>query len=346
MSKDTISTETIHVNCTKEKCSINITETSNGILVCRKCKREVHYICSELPPYQIHLCLTSKLRSFQCQNCVKVPEELRKKCLREERETVKRLEKEVAAIKVQTETTYQLVQESQETKNIEKKIENLKTSFEASLNNKLQELENIVNKRIVEVNNKQTEDNKETMYSEVTRREITEDFRKVLKQENSRIRNEEKTKEIAKCNLIVKHIYDPANEGKTEDEIQERDKTSIKNLMKDLRLEEIEPLQIKRIGKPPTPSNRRPRPIKIVLKNEKEKKDILKNVTLLKNTDEMISITEDLTWEERSILKEWFRKAHEKNEQEDNKEIKWCVRGSPRTKLYLKRLVFNFQVGQ
>ena len=60
----------------------------------------------------------------------------------------------------------------------------------------------------------------------------------------------------------------------------------------------------------------------------------------------MISITEDLTWEERSILKEWFRKAHEKNEQEDNKEIKWCVRGSPRTKLYLKRLVFNFQVGQ
>ena len=54
----------------------------------------------------------------------------------------------------------------------------------------------------------------------------------------------------------------------------------------------------------------------------------------------MISIMEDLTWEERSILKEWFQKANEKNEQEVNKKIKWRVRKSPRTKLYLKRLVF------
>ena len=54
----------------------------------------------------------------------------------------------------------------------------------------------------------------------------------------------------------------------------------------------------------------------------------------------MICITEDFTWEERSIMKEWFRKANEKNEKEDNEDIKWCVRGSPRTKLYLKRLVF------
>ena len=329
MSKDTISTENIHVHCTKEKCNINLKETSHGILICRKCKREVHYICSELPPYQIQLCLTSKSRSFQCQNCVKVPEELRKKCVQEEQEKVKRLEKEG----------------SKETKSIEKKIENLKTSFEASLNSKIQELENIVNKRIVEVNEKETKNNKETQYSDVARKEITKNFREVLKQENSRVRNEEKSREITKCNLIIKNIYDPANEGKTEEEIQVRDKRSIKELMKDLKLEDIEPLHIKRIGKPPTPSNRHPRPIKIVLKNEKEKKDILKNVTLLKNTNDMICITEDFTWEERSIMKEWFRKANEKNEKEDNEDIKWCVRGSPRTKLYLKRLVFKFQVG-
>ena len=88
MSEDTISTENIHVfaNCTKEKCTMNVKEKTYGILVCRKCKREVHFICSELPPYQIQLCLTSKSRSFQCQNCVKVPEELRNKCLREEQE--------------------------------------------------------------------------------------------------------------------------------------------------------------------------------------------------------------------------------------------------------------------
>ena len=87
--------------------------------------------------------------------------------------------------------------------------------------------------------------------------------------------------------------------------------------------------------------NRSPRAIKIVLKNEKEKKDILESVKLLKNKNISICVTEDLTWEERLIMKEWFRKASERNEKEDDDDVKWCVRGSPRTKLYLKRLVFT-----
>ena len=195
---------------------------------------------------------------------------------RRTRRKLRKLEKEVAAceniIKVQTETTSQLVQQSKETKSIEKKIENLKTSFEASLKNKIQELENIVNKKIDEVKDKEIQTNNEAKYSEVTKREFTENFRKVLKQENSRMRNEDQTREMTKCNLIIKHIYDPANEGKTEDEIKERDKRSINQLMKVLKRADIEPLHITRIGKPPNPSNRRPRPIKIVLKTKKKRR--------------------------------------------------------------------------
>ena len=86
MANETTSIENIHEYCTKENCIVNEKEKANGILVCRKCTRKVHYVCSELPPYQIQLCLTSKSRSFQCQNCVKVPEELEKKCQREEEE--------------------------------------------------------------------------------------------------------------------------------------------------------------------------------------------------------------------------------------------------------------------
>ena len=42
--------------------------------------------------------------------------------------------------------------------------------------------------------------------------------------------------------------------------------------MKDLKQENIEPFYISRVGKPPTPANRRPRQIKIVLKRKGEKR--------------------------------------------------------------------------
>ena len=63
MANETSSIENIHEYCTKENCIVNDKEKANGILVCRKCTRKVHHVCSELPPYQIQLCLTSKSRS-------------------------------------------------------------------------------------------------------------------------------------------------------------------------------------------------------------------------------------------------------------------------------------------
>ena len=154
-----------------------------------------------------------------------------------------------------------------------------------------------------------------------------------MKEENKKAKNQDKFKEMTKCNLIIKLIYDPANSGKSKEEIQQEDRKSIKKLLEDINKAEIEPLYITRVGKLPTPMNRSPRPIKIVLKNEKEKKDILESVKLLKNMNTRICVTEDLTWEERLIMKEWFRKASERNEKEDDDYVKWCVRGSPRTKL-------------
>ena len=331
--------------CTKENCILNGKEEKNGVLVCRKCTRKVHYVCSQLPAYQIQLCLTSKSRSFQCQNCVKVPEELKKKCLREEQEKIERLEKEVAAceniIKVQTETTSRLVQQCKETKNMEKKIESITTCLQVSMNKKISELEETMKKGLskIEIMEKKYNEKPNKTYSEATKNEFTEKFRKVLKEENSKMKKEEKIKEKTKFNLIIKNIYDPANDGKTKEEIYQQDRRSVNEILKDLKRPDIEPSHITRIGKPPTPSNRRPRPIRIVLKSIKEKMDILDNVKFLKNKNTHMSITEDLTWEERMIMKEWYGKANERNEKEDNDDVKWCVRGSPRTRLYLKRIV-------
>ena len=57
-----------------------------------------------------------------------------------------------------------------------------------------------------------------------------------------------------------------------------------------------------------------------------------------------MSITEDFTWEERMIMKEWFGKASERNEKEDNDDVKWCVRGSPRTVVIFKKKLYNVSV--
>ena len=40
-------------------------------------------------------------------------------------------------------------------------------------------------------------------------------------------------------------------------------------------------------------------------------------------------------------MKDWFQKANEKNEKEERDDIKWCFRGSPRTKLYMKKVVLK-----
>ena len=45
-------------------------------LECAECKRLVHYICTQLPVFQIHLFLTKGYRKFVCANCVDVPQYL------------------------------------------------------------------------------------------------------------------------------------------------------------------------------------------------------------------------------------------------------------------------------
>ena len=53
---------------------------------------------------------------------------------------------------------------------------------------------------------------------------------------------------------------------------------------------------------------------------------------------QFIKITEDLTKQERNLVKKWQKKADEKNDKDQSKMYKWRVKGSPRTQLYLKKV--------
>ena len=78
------------------------------------------------------------------------------------------------------------------------------------------------------------------------------------------------------------------------------------------------------------------RPLKDSLERVEVKSQFLQNLSRLKG--QFIKITEDLTKQERILVKEWQDKANNKNEKEHNKRYKWRVRGSPRCRLYLKKV--------
>ena len=78
------------------------------------------------------------------------------------------------------------------------------------------------------------------------------------------------------------------------------------------------------------------RPLKLTLKNEEEKRKVMASVFKLAPDD--FRITEDFSFKERKIIKEWHQKAKEKTTNEKEECCVWKVRGSPRTKLYFKRL--------
>ena len=99
------------------------------------------------------------------------------------------------------------------------------------------------------------------------------------------------------------------------------------------------PIRIQRIGifTQDRASKERYRPLKVSLESVEVKSQFLQNLTRLKG--QFIKITEDPTKRERNLVKEWQDKARKKNEIEQNNKIyKWRVRGSPQSRLYLKKV--------
>ena len=68
------STSENHV-CTNSTCADGDDEQK---IKCSKCKRMVHYVCTNLPIYQLQLFFTKNYRGFICSKCVDIPEELKK----------------------------------------------------------------------------------------------------------------------------------------------------------------------------------------------------------------------------------------------------------------------------
>ena len=93
--------------------------------------------------------------------------------------------------------------------------------------------------------------------------------------------------------------------------------------------------------------SKKARQLKVVLENSHQTFLVINSLVNLKGKKvyQGVSITEDFTLFERSMIKEWSNKGKERNKKEpsDSKYI-WRVRGSPSKGLYIKRMEIKVAV--
>ena len=337
IKSDNSKNESENNDCNPSKCSIDEKSNNKDTLVCRKCKRAVHYACSGLPAYQIQLCLTFKARCFQCQNCVRILPEIQEKVEKGIKTKIEKLEREIKAceniIKAQKEQIDEKIKKTAKQNNNEEQTE-ANNAVEQRIEGIELKIDEILNKISVP-DTKDHLSNKESYAQALSKNIITRnEFKKILHEKTV----EERKIKSTESNIIIHGIMEFIEDAK--EKLEQDDKRTVTNTFKSMGLN-ISVVKVERIGvfTKEREENQRYRPIKVHLESKEAKIKVLQNLKKLKEFD--LRITEDLTVQERKLVKEWSDLAKKRNQENTDKSFKWRVRGSPRCGLYLKKVYYN-----
>lgn len=304
---------------------------------CTKCKRLVHFACTNLPIYQLRLFFTKGYRGFICVNCVEVPEEFMEKFEKQEQSIAATLKREIQAcesiIMVQRENESKILNGYKQMKEKARK-EGQENSEYASMVEKINQLENTIKdgfEKVLEINPvRDMQGEVKNSFADavnLNKSTIIPEFRKVLLDEKLNEFEEERQKDLRMTNAMIF--------GRKESN-EEDDRSFVNSLIVDAGCEgEIK--FVTRIGER---SSNRIRPIKLVFQSAFHRVMLMKRLKNLKGKSQYqgISVNEDLTIFERKIVKEWTNKAKAKNTKEpSDSTFVWRVRGSPSRGLYLKK---------
>lgn len=179
---------------------------------------------------------------------------------------------------------------------------------------------------------------KQLSYANVTSKQLETNtaniFQKVIKQEKA----EEQWIQSTAKNLIFHGVEETLEETEEEQKAGDEKFLSNKVLRAQMRLPDIKIVTTERIGvlTQEREANRRYRPLKVIFKREEDKMMVIKSLNKLSGP---YRVTEDLSKMERNIIKEWNEDANKRNLQIKDEDFEWKVRGSPRSKLYLKKIL-------
>ena len=145
------------------------------------------------------------------------------------------------------------------------------------------------------------------------------DFRAIMKDaRNEELVQEQERKERSR-NLII-HGVPQLKEENDSIKNKSHDEEFVNKFLTNIDIAQ-KPLAIHRIGKP----SNRDRPIKVIMNNDQEQINIMRNFSKLKDADEQfkkLRITDDFTIEEREEIRKWVQKAKLKNNEEgENKRV-------------------------
>ena len=331
--------------CTSTAC-IKDEEFYINTIQCKKCEKYIHYACTKIPAYQLQSILNkpAKSRNWHCINCVVVSEEL-ESLLPKESDNILKLQREVknceSLVIAQKETIIQQEYQIKQLKESLQAINKNTTGFE-------KRVEKVISKRFQALQQEFHEnvEKKLEAFSQTTGKTFAEtvkinpptSLRAIIKETKNEEQQEEREKKARKKNIIIHGVKDPILDDKQTKE--DMDKSFVKSLLDEVNIQNT-PLQIERIG---IADPLKSRPLKVAFYNQREKDNLMKNLKLLKGKEmyKGISITEDFTRAEREMLKSWALKAKEKNENEAHgTNIVWRVRGSPRTTVFLKKIILQ-----
>ena len=275
-------------SCTTNKCFMNEIIKDNEMLQCRKCERCVHYACSELPAYQIQLCLQYKSRRFECAKCVTVTLILLEKI---------KTSKQRVRINQTTQTTKAECQDGGQ------------EIFDSVFNTRLQNLEKKMEELMAINKANVAKEPKRVTYADITKEEVKKQeviIKKFIKDEKEE-REEDRWKNSTRCNIIVHHLGENKDEDKEEQ--REGDKDYVEEVIRNRMGLKIDVVTAERIGtrKDDMFKTKKWRPLKVTLGNEEDKKRIMASVHKLNERN--FSVTDDFSKKERETIKEWHEKS-------------------------------------
>ena len=323
--------------CTEYIC---VDDDDNMRIECHKCQRRVHYACTGLPSYQLNLFLNKGYRKYVCITCCLPPKELNRK-IHEQAERIKSCTHSRKEIKACENIIHQ---KSENEKKLNSTVKDLQARCRDYLKEKTR-VTDLIESQFTVLETKLTAKIEEAMvntalqhnaakeskksFAEATKSNGQLDFKnmkQLLRSERVEEQIEEQRKQSIDANIIIHGVKENTNKD---------DNNFVNELLNDVNIK-TQPTYISRVGK----ESNDVRPIKVAFKDSHIKYRFMRRLTELKQHDKYskISITDDLTKMEREQIKEWKRKADERNKAMSNQDFQWRVRGSPREKLYLKKI--------
>jgi len=324
--------------CTEHNC---IKDDEKMRIQCHKCQRTLHYACTGLPPYQLNMFLNKGYRKYVCITCCSPAKELGRKVhnqverIKSCTHSYKEIESCESIIKVKNESEKSLntmikdlqarYQEYIKDKN---QVTNLIQSQFSTLETKLtSKIEETLNNKTAKIQTA-TEPRKKS-FAEATKNNdqlSVNSMKQLLREEKIDEQIEDQRKLSTDANIIIHGV----NENENKEDID-----FVTELLNDVNLK-TQPTYVSRVGK----ESKVMRPIKVAFKDSHNKYRFMKKLTELKQHEKYVklSITDDLTKMEREQIKEWKKRADEMNKARSNDDFKWRVRGSPREKLYFKKI--------